>query len=1146
MHPPATLHLVSTVRLPRSRAISSHPGRPPARALTCLALALLFALPARLAPAQDSTTGALRGRVEDPTGAVVPGALIQLSATATGQQFSLRAGPGGAFSAIALTPGTYTAEVRASGFSLRRVPPFVVQLAAITDLHAVALVVGAAESITVTATPEDTATAAQTDLLTSSQIDQLPLDGRRWQSFARLTPESSPTDSAQDLLSFRALAPTQNSTRLDGLSSDQSYAAVPRGAGGSSGPEVEDEGESNTPGDHSSTRGYTAGSGPGRTPGMEYTVPLAAVREFRVTGQNDSALFGHAAGGTVTTISRSGTDNLHGRFFFIVRSSAFAAADPFAIATHYTDGVVTSAVVKPHDLREQFGGTLGGPILRHRAFFFYALDLQRRGFPGVSSPQSATFFSLTPTQTALLGNRGVGAAQTRAALTYLDSLTGTVSRRHDQAVNFAKLDLVPRDRDRLSFSGNRAHSSSPGGGRTAPVVNRGLSSFGNIRVEIDAALARWTHTLNSNLSNDLRVGYSREQHRETAQTPLPQEPAISVGSLPPEVAIGPDGLIFGTPTAAAPGPSPDEHRTDLAELLTWNPRHHLLQIGAEFSLIHDHVHALTNTEGTFHYDSGTTGGYAGGLVDWITDYTFNVNSTPNGGCPSIYSRDHLFCFRSFTQSFGGYDEHFNTQDWAGFVQDDWRLGAALTLSAGIRYEYELLPLPQRPNADLDREFGTVAATGIFPEDRNNAGPRLGLAVAPFHSRATVLRLGYGLYFGRLPGATVRTALENTALPSSVTRIRITPSVETSCPQVANQGFGYPCAFVATPPSGVVSTTTATVFDRHFRLPASQQGRVALEQTLPGGIWLSLAGLLSSTRQLPNSTDLNIAPTTQTRSFVLGGGSNLPGVNPGFSFSLPLYTARVDPAYGPVTDILSNANATYTAAVLQVERRTRGSLDLRASWTWSKSIDFGENPGAIPPTNGQYDPFDVRYDKGVSSLNVPHKVVVSAIWAPRPVRIVAWERALASGWSVSPIVIASSGHPYSYNVFGGTRLSGGHESLNGSGGSVYLPTVGRNVLRLPEQLQADLRVGRELAVHDSMRLRLTAEVFNLPNRRNLTAVSERAFLLGIPANGVYPLIFQDAPTIATEGINSIPFGQPTSSGQSQTRERQAQLGLRLDF
>ncbi len=1113
-------------------------------AANLLAFALLLAAPLR---AQDSTTGAMRGRVEDPTGAVLAHAEVVLADIATGRRLTVTTAADGTFTAIALPPGAYATHIRVSGFSPRTLSAVTVEIGAVTDLHSVILPIGASEVVTVTASPEDAAISAQTNLLSGNEIDNLPLDGRRWQSFARLTPQAGPIDTALDLLSFRGLASTQNSTHLDGLSNDQSYAASPRGAGQTSGREVEDEAEGASSGDPAADRGYSAGSGSGRRPGMEYTIPEAAVREFRVTGQNDSALFGHAAGGTVSTVTRSGTDELHGRLSFLARSSAFAAADPFSIATHYTNGVITSAVIKPHDLREQFGGTLGGAILPGRLFFFYALDLQRRGFPAVSSPQSAGFYSLTPIQTALLSHRGVTAAQTSSALTYLDSLTGTAPRRHDQAVNFAKLDFTPQDHDRFSLAYNRAHSSSPAGGRTAPVVNRGLASFGNITVAIDTALARWTHTVNPHLVNELRAGYTRDLHRETPQTPLPQEPAISLGSLPPEVAIGPEGLIFGTPPAASSGPSPDERRTEVAEILTWNPRHHLFQFGGELSLVYDHVHALTNTEGTFHYDSGITGGHAGGLVDWITDYTFNVNSYPNGGCPTIYTTDHLFCFRSFSQSFGGLDERFNTSEWAGFAQDDWHLTRSLSLSAGVRYEYELLPLPQRPNPDLDSVFGTIGATSVFPEDRNNAGPRLGLAWAPFGNRSTVLRVGYGLYFGRLPGATVGTALEDTALTSSITRIRITPAVETACPQVANQGFGYPCAFVSAPPSGVVGTTSAVVFDRRFRLPASQQGRVAIEQTLSHGRSVTLAGVLSLTRQLPNSVDLNIASPTGARSFVLQGGhSTTPGLRDGDAFSLPLYTARLDTAFGPVTDIRSNANATYTGAVAEFEQRAAQSLDLRSSWTWSKSIDFGGNHGATPPTNGQYDPVDIRYDKGLSTLNIPHKIVVSAIWTPHPRRPSPWERALATGWSVAPILIVSSGRPYSYNVFGGSRLAGGHESLNGSGGGVYLPTVGRNVLRLPEQIQSDLRIGRELSPHEGLHLRFTAEVFNVPNRRNLTGVSERAFLVGTPVDGVYPLVFQDAATIAAEGLTTTPFGQPTSSSQGQNRERQAQLGLRLDF
>ena len=1096
------------------------------------------------ASGQGATTGALHGRLEDPSGAAIRGAHINVEDLATRQQYATDSDANGRYDVIALTPDTYRVHVVASGFSAVETD-LSVQLGATAEITTRLQLQSLKAETTVTATSEESAAATATDVIGRAEISLLPLDGRRWQSFALLTPQANPATAELDLLSFSGLSPTANSTRIDGVDDDQSYSGVPRGNGRDSGPEAADETESSgSP--TAGQRGYAAGDGSGRHPGMAYTFSEAAVREFRVTGQNDSALYGHAAGGVITTVSRSGSDDRHGSLFYLVRSSAFAARDPFAVATHFRDSVVSSAVVQPHDLRQQFGGTLGGAAIPKRLFYFYALDLQRRSFPGVSSPQSATFYALSPMQVALLGNRGVTAAKTEAALNYLDSLTGTLDRHQDQAINFGKLDWQAHYANRLSLEYNRARSTSAGGGRTAPVVNRGLASFGNADVRVDAVIARWIHTFGDHLSNEVRAQYGRDLHLERAQTPLAQEPSIGPGGLAPEVAIGPEGLIFGTPSSVSQGPSPDERRSQAAEVLTWVHGRHLLQVGGDFSLVQDHIQALANAAGTFRYDSGTTDGHAGGLVDWITDYTFSVNSYPNGGCPSINAPIHEFCFRSFSQSFGAPDTRFSTQEWAGFAQDDWRLRKGLSLSAGVRYEYEFLPLPQHPNAALDRVFGALGATSVFPEDRNNLGPRLGLAWQPFGSTRTTVRAGYGLYFGRLPGATIRSALSETALASTVTRIRILPTVETACPQVSNQGFGYPCAFLATPPSGVTSTTSAVVFDRRFRLPVSQQATLVLEREIAAGTMLRASYRLNLTRQLPNSTDLNIAPATSTKSFQLVGGLAVPGVRNGDTFSLPLYTARVDTAFGPVTDIVSNVNASYNALLVEANRSTGRSLQLRASWTWSKAIDDGENGGATPLVNGQLDPFNVRYDKALSSLNYPHKIVVSAVLAPQVKRDKAWQHALASGWTLAPVLVESSGRPYSYNIFGGTRLSGGHESLNGSGGSVYLPTVGRNVLRLPEQIDFNLRLSRDISLREQVRFRLSADIFNLPNHRNISAVTERAFLAGTPANGITPLAFQNAATIAAEGLTTQPFGSYNGTSQGQARERQIQLGGRLEF
>jgi hypothetical protein len=155
--------------------------------------------------------------------------------------------------------------------------------------------------------------------------------------------------------------------------------------------------------------------------------------------------------------------------------------------------------------------------------------------------------------------------------------------------------------------------------------------------------------------------------------------------------------------------------------------------------------------------------------------------------------------------------------------------------------------------------------------------------------------------------------------------------------------------------------------------------------------------------------------------------------------------------------------------------------------------------------------------------------------------------MTNGWTFSGIFYETSGRPFSYEIFGGTRLTGGRESINGSGGAVYLPTVGRNTLRLPDTGRIDLRIARAVSVTERVRLVAAAEAFNLANHVSYTGVQQRAFLVGVPAaNGVTPLIFQDAATVAAEGLNVPSFGTYTASAANNSRERQIQLSLRMQF
>ena len=953
--------------------------------------------------------------------------------------------------------------------------------------------------------------------------------------------DPNPDENGDGLTSARGLEAAENGAVVDGIAAVQSYGAVPVGTGSDPAPDPEGDADS-----AEATTGPASGMARGRHAGVAYVFSQSAIREFRVTGSSYSAQTGRA-GDVATTVTRSGGRQFHGSGFFTLRSQAFAAESPLAIATSYANGIVTSAEVKPHDLRESFGGSVGGPVRRLRALtFFYSFDEQRRGFPAVSSPADPNFYNLTATQIALLGNRGVTAAQWGAGLTYLSSLTGSTPRRADQTLNFGHVDWRLRRHITTSLEYNRVRWDSPAGLIDAPVVARGRASLGNAAGSLDMVLLRIANTLGAHTTNAARVGYIGDLQYETPQAPLPQEPAISPGGLAPEVNIAPNGLLFGTPASLSQIAYPDERRLEFADTLTLVRGRHLVEIGGSVSVVHEMVATLANAAGTFSYDSGVTGGKAGGLVDFLTDYTYNVNAASSGGCPSIYATTHLFCFRSFSQSFGESSITFSTSEWAGFAEDTWRPRSGLTIHVGARYEYTLLPVPTAPNLSLDALFGTRGATSVFPEDRNNLGPRGSVSWEPFGRGRGVVRAGYGVFFGQVPGATIRSALSDTGQASSTTRVRIRPSAVVSCPQALASGFGYPCAFTLQPPGVVAATTSAMVFDRRFRLPTVQQGSISLERNVGWSTKVMASYVLNLDHQLPSSTDINIAPSTGTGLFQLQGGTGAPGVQDGETFRLPMYTARLSPSFGPVTDIVSNVNATYSGVRLQTETRASRTATVRAEVTWSKAIDFGQAQSSTPRTNGQFDPFSNGYDKGLSSLNYPHSLRVVANWTPTEERGSAHVRRVANGWELTPILVARSGRPYSFDLSGGTYLPGGHESLNGSGGALYLPTVGRNTLRLPATVNVDLRAGRSFRAGTRARVLASVEAFNLLNHQNVTSVTQRAYLVGTPVSGVTPLIFQSAAEIAVEGLNTQAFGTPTATGTSLARERQVQMGLRVVF
>jgi hypothetical protein len=1157
-----------------------------------------------IAVAQGPVDGAIRGHITEVCGPYphpckASSVRIHVTSMDLGIERDIDADSNGDFLMLRLPPGEY--QMRATSQRADRETAVTTLDLEGGGLADVMLTLGASSRPAPVAAP----VAALTAFDLEGQYGTLPVESRQWEDLAELDTETNEDPSATQAadstddddeddpasrrsssdgaaaggLSYAGLPSTQGTFSVDGLSGEQSFRAGPRG---------------------SATGGASSGS----------SYSQGSVRSFRMLPRNFSAQYGMVGG--VAVVTRAASAQWHGNVFFRARRSGWAAANPFSIETHYRDGVVTSAVVKPAGSLIQFGGSAGGPLWGKRGggakarrsryeramgghrpvSMFGSLEVLLHDDKIVSTPELANFYDLSADQIALLTNRGVSAVATNTALDFLDSLTGTTTRHAYRVQGTVRVDASPTARNQvtLMYAGNRFHS--PGGAALGQasdaVVARGTGSLGDSVVDVDVGSARWVHVFSTRWNNEVRAQGAHDLDYQTPHAPLPQEPGIGPGGYAPQVSIAPYGFSYGTPYSLSPGANggrsayPDELRFELADTMQLHLGRHLLMLGADWSRIHDRIDALSGQEGSFHYDSGTTNGKDGGLVDWITDYTFNANAYPNGGCPSIDATVHYFCFRSFTQSFGNLNTEFVTHDFSGFMEDAVRLRSNLTVTLGMRYDYTLLPKPQTANPLLDTAIAEIGgaihgATATFPEDRNNFGPRVAVAWsprsvwglparwAPKSEQMFTMRVGYGLFYGHIPGATMRSALIDTALDSTATHVRIRPTTITDCPQVTavQQGFGYPCDYVTTPPAAVSQTTSATVFASNYRVPVVQRATLSVERELGRRTSVRMSYAMALAQQLPGSTDINISPSPGMVSYELqsvdGVLNRYKGLQEGETFVVPLYDQRPILNFGAVTALVSNANATYhafTAEGQMLGLRWRGfrELEMRGSYTFSRSIDYAPQTSATPRLDGQFDPFHNGYDKGLSNQQFPQRFSGSLALplherhGPKAVRRVL------DGWRVAAIGTARSGAPYSYMIFGGSYLSGGHETINGSGGANYLPTVGRNTLRLPPRGNVDVRVERELKVGRTLHLNVFAEAFNLFNAQNISGVETRAFLLGTPntignptATGPTPLIFQDAAGIATEGLTTdIPFGTPNSTTPGAVRERQIEMGLRLQF
>ena len=1062
---------------------------------SCIAMLALIALGAIGAMAQGTVTGAISGTVTNPNKEVVTGATVTVKNNGTAKEATATTSDDGTFRIVNLDPGTYTVTIVANGFSGFTADNVVVEVGRATELPVALSLQGVTGTVQVTAEAPVINTQQQDFSTNVNQVslNNLPANGRRWSNFAILTPGAVP-DGTFGLISFRGISGLLNNSTIDGGDNNQAFFSEERGR----------------------TR-------------IGYVISQAAIREFQVNTSNFSAEYGRSAGGVINAVTKSGTNEFHGSAFLFDRNNKWGARNPNSFITQLIGGVPTRVALKPKDVRYQFGGALGGPIVKEKAFFFFSYDQQKRDFPGVAVFSTANYLNTVnrPTLTA----RGLTNAQIDSTLSFINSLTGETPRRGDQKLFLPKIDWRVTQNNTFTATYNRLRWASPAGVQTGATVTRDRAGFGDDFVESDSLNLRLASTLSSHFLNEFRFLWADELDTQFAQPPLPGEPTTANG-FSPQVTLT-NGITFGKSTSLDRLALPDERRFQFADTATYTSGTHTFKFGADINRVRDIDDNLFTGAGSYTYSN---------INDFIVDY---ANFTSGGALrtagvlcatlanPAANTRLAGRCYTSnYAQGFGQPRFQEKTTDFAFFGQDDWRMTPRLTLNLGLRWEYERFPSPILVNAALPQ-------TANRPSDKNNFGPRVGFALDVTGDGKTSLRGGWGLYYGRINGTIMINALINTGL-STGQAVSSVPSNSTPITPAGNPLAPIFPNILASAPAG---TAAVNYYRPGFQNPMIHQGDVVFEREIGHNTMVSASYLFSFGSHLTTFVDTNLNPPTGTARINV-----VDGPFAGQNWVFPYFTgARPNTAFGNILEIRDSVSTKYHALVLQANRRLTGGLQFQSSYTLSRAQDNGGSQSSATFTPGfsaLFNPFDPQGENGLSPYDRRHKFVASVVYTTGFASLKGNKAAngILNGWTIAPIINMFSGARYTAvtsststsSVFG-TSPNGG---VNGSNGSLRFSLTPNNAFHMPPTKYVDLRLSRRFTIKEDAKIEVLGEFFNIFNRTQVTAVNNRIYNIactGVVGTGSCSATFD--PT----------FGTPSDlSNGFFFRERQIQLGVRFEF
>jgi len=634
--------------------------------LVCLTV--LPFVPGRLLAQSQAAGGSIEGTVTDASGAVLPGATVTVRNEATGVVRATSTDGSGLFRAPLLPVGSYEVTVALSGFATTKRPRQTLTIGQALVLDLSLPLATAQEEVTVTAEAPviETNRTQQASTVGERAVSNLPVNGRNFIDFTLTTPGVTRDVRTGDI-SFAGQRGTLNSLVIDGADNNNTFF------------------------------GQTLGrTGSGRAP---YQFSQDAVQEFQVNRNAYSAEYGRAGGAVINVVTKSGTNDFHGSAFEFFRDKSLNA-------NSWVNKTASPARAKSPFRIHQYGGSLGGPIVKEKAFFFLSYDGQRRTLPN--------------DVTLVLPSNLPSDPNTQSGVAKLRAKADNWEQTQDQDVFLAKADWQIDPKHRLSLRYN--HQNFTGGNNENGGSTRSLEGTGDSLVRTRTLNASLASVFSPTLFNELRVQVAKDQEPGFSNSEDPQSEVRQGGSTV---------LIFGR-NFFSPRETTIE-RFQIADTVTLVRGAHSLKVGADLNF--DSIKNFFPGNFSGAYTFGSIANFDRGIADSYVQAFAGANTTGPETSPDI-------------------------KELAIYAQDEWRVRKNLTFSVGLRYDLQSFAQPEVKNPDPQ-----LAAAGIdtsfLKTDKNNLAPRVGLAWSP--NKKTVVRAGYGLFHGRTPSIMVGTAHSNNGI-----------------------------------------------------------------------------------------------------------------------------------------------------------------------------------------------------------------------------------------------------------------------------------------------------------------------------------------------------------------------------------------------